>query len=278
MFLVVSPGASVISSTVESGDGGDGGDGASGATGGARGSGGLGATVCTSDVGEGGNGGAGGDGGQGGTGGGGAGGPSIGILGLGNGGLALSGNTVTVGLAGDGGMPNGGIGVSAEVYELQLEGSLIFVTSSMYDGNLGGLAGADAKCQQAADAAGLAGSFRAWLSDNTISAANRLVHSEVPYVRVDGVPVADDWADLTDGTLDYPVVIDENGANVGNSEVWTGTHETGAAIYGQNCSGWTVVSGTAEVGLANLTSYQWTKKYPQFCNRTNVRLYCLEQQ
>jgi len=38
--------------------------------------------------------------------------------------------------------------------------------------------------------------------------------------------VADDWADLTDGTLDNLIVIDENGMNKGNGEVWTG-----AALY-----------------------------------------------
>src|SRR5207248_2675590 len=42
----------------------------------------------------------------------------------------------------------------------------VFVTSVMYDGNLGGLAGADAKCQARATAASLSGTYKAWLSDD----------------------------------------------------------------------------------------------------------------
>jgi hypothetical protein len=53
----------------------------------------------------------------------------------------------------------------------------VFVSGSKWNGNLGGLAGADAKCQQAADAAGLGGTFRAWISDDATSASSRLTHS-----------------------------------------------------------------------------------------------------
>ena len=42
----------------------------------------------------------------------------------------------------------------------------VFVSSQTYDGNLGGLAGADAKCQGLADAAGLKGTFKALLLDS----------------------------------------------------------------------------------------------------------------
>jgi cysteine-rich repeat protein len=42
----------------------------------------------------------------------------------------------------------------------------VFVSSQMYDGNLGGLAGADAKCQALADAANLTGTYMAWISTN----------------------------------------------------------------------------------------------------------------
>jgi hypothetical protein len=64
----------------------------------------------------------------------------------------------------------------------------VFVTSTGYPGNLGGLAGADAKCQERATAAGLGGTFKAWLSaaGTGNSAAERLTHATVPYVRVDG--------------------------------------------------------------------------------------------
>ena len=37
----------------------------------------------------------------------------------------------------------------------KVEPNIVFVTSTTYDGNLGGLAGADQKCQDCAEAAGL---------------------------------------------------------------------------------------------------------------------------
>ena len=48
-----------------------------------------------------------------------------------------------------------------------------FVTSQLYNGNMGGLAGADARCQGLADAVGLPGTYRAWLSSATESPSTR---------------------------------------------------------------------------------------------------------
>src|SRR5262245_3061033 len=45
----------------------------------------------------------------------------------------------------------------------------VFVTSAIYPGNIGGLMGADAKCQTSADAAMLGGSWRAWLSQDGVN-------------------------------------------------------------------------------------------------------------
>src|SRR6185312_12286239 len=49
-----------------------------------------------------------------------------------------------------------------------------FVTSQSYDGNLGGTAGADATCASAATAAGLTGTFAAWLSVTGFDANSRI--------------------------------------------------------------------------------------------------------
>jgi hypothetical protein len=107
----------------------------------------------------------------------------------------------------------------------------VFVTSNIYRGDLGGLLGADAKCQALADAAGLGGEFKAWLSaaGPGNSAADRLTHATGPYVRVDGVQVAANWTDLVDGLLSAPISIDEHGAPVisGTMGVWTGTNTAG---------------------------------------------------
>src|SRR5690349_1441788 len=65
--------------------------------------------------------------------------------------------------------------------------NVAFLTSSRHDGDLGGLAGADATCQTLAEGAGLPGRFVALLSDADQSAIDRL-DSASGWVRTDGLP------------------------------------------------------------------------------------------
>jgi hypothetical protein len=92
----------------------------------------------------------------------------------------------------------------------------------------GGLAGADAHCQQAADDAGLTGEFRAWLSATANdSPATRFERGGGPFVRPDGTVIALDWADLVDGTLAAPISVTAAGIEVDPSampEVVVATH------------------------------------------------------
>ena len=77
----------------------------------------------------------------------------------------------------------------------------VFTTSLKYDGNLGGLAGADAKCQARAVAAALPGTYKAWLSDSAASPSTRFAKATIPYRLVDGTLVANNFTDLTDGSI-----------------------------------------------------------------------------
>jgi hypothetical protein len=159
----------------------------------------------------------------------------------------------------------------------------VFVTSVTYDGNLGGLAGADANCQALADAAGLGGTYKAWLSDSSTDARDRLTHATVPYVRTDGASIADDWADLVDNPagdpLLNPIDRDENGNAVGNVRVWTGTTFAGQMLPGDTiCSDW--LDGTASfngrTGRTNRVDLGWTSVLTLGCNTLRA-LYCFEQ-
>ncbi len=97
----------------------------------------------------------------------------------------------------------------------------VFVTSETYTGDLGGLAGADEKCNALASDAGLDGTYMAWLSGSTRfstpspfavpSPAVRFTKSPIPYARVDGAVIASDWDDLVDGTLLVPIKVTEKG-------------------------------------------------------------------
>jgi hypothetical protein len=129
--------------------------------------------------------------------------------------------------------------------------NVAFIASEAHDGNLGGLAGADAVCNRLAAAAHLEGTFVALLSTSTTNARDRLVvPASAPatpargFIRPDGLPVADTVGDLLDlHRLWYPVVLDENGRSLvydvlNQPYVWTGSEGDGRA--GPNhCADWT---------------------------------------
>lgn len=155
----------------------------------------------------------------------------------------------------------------------------VFVSSTTSNGNLGGLAGADNTCQTLADAAGLLGAYKAWLSDSATYAGDRLTHATVPYVLVDGTQVADNWSDFAvDGNLDHPINQDEHGASVppGNF-VWTGTVLGGD--HSSVCGNWLSAASNLQglVGVANETGFAWSGAFNQFCNTPTLHLYCIEQ-
>ncbi len=154
----------------------------------------------------------------------------------------------------------------------------IFVTSSTYNGNLGGLAGADAKCQTAATAGSLPGTYKAWLSDGTGIAGTRLTSTTLRFILPTSGQIARDFDDLTDSLLDQTININELGATVANgATVWTSTDGEGGGI-GNNCTNWTsgVAGPFGAVGLVGSTTSTWTFSTTVSCTALN-RLYCVQQ-
>ncbi|PKN55633.1 MAG: hypothetical protein CVU56_20205 [Deltaproteobacteria bacterium HGW-Deltaproteobacteria-14] len=69
--------------------------------------------------------------------------------------------------------------------------------------------------------AGHPGAFRAWLGQkdpNVRTPTTRFTRSRVPYVRVDGVTIAESWSDLTDATLAAPLDVDGFGQTVDDGD------------------------------------------------------------
>ncbi len=161
----------------------------------------------------------------------------------------------------------------------------VFTTSLPYDGDLEGLAGADAICQSHADEAGLSGTFKAWISDTRSGPADRWsIDPSLPYVRTDGATVADDWFDLTDGSLDIPIERDEDGDPIipfeeGRPFVWTDTDTAGTPESGSvfNCEDWTT-SGESSGIFGDFTKLDpaWTFWDGTGCGEL-LHLYCFEQ-
>jgi hypothetical protein len=165
----------------------------------------------------------------------------------------------------------------------------VFVTSTLYNGDLGGLAGADAKCQARAEAAGVAGNYKAWLSDATGSPATRFAPSAVPYTLVDGTVIANNWADLIDGNLVAKISKTELGGAVpvGNTvcggggfpTVWSNTTASGALrSAGGSCANWTSLGAQgAAWGNAGLSTSGWS----DWCSggecSSKSPIYCFQQ-
>lgn len=168
----------------------------------------------------------------------------------------------------------------------------VFVTNAIYSGGtIGGLAGADQKCQGAATGAGLSGTYKAWLSDVTGSPSTRFTKSMVaPYVRVDGILVAMNWTDLTDGTLNAAIAKTENNT-VGASEavcdnatswVFTNTRTDGTLLdAGLSCIEWTSNTGGSGWGTLSAADSRWSVSCTggapvNYCGK-RTPLYCFEQ-
>lgn len=159
----------------------------------------------------------------------------------------------------------------------------VFVSTSTHDGNLGGLSGADAICQQDADNGGVPGTYKAWLSDSTtspnLSPPSRLfTHADIAYKRYyDGVKVAYNWSDLTDGTLVAP--IDLTITDVVYEFVRTNTSVSGdIKDPSQNCNDWTSNSTQSYCngGYTTRINNEWTENWGCNCS-SPLRIYCIEQ-
>ncbi len=162
---------------------------------------------------------------------------------------------------------------------------IVFLSDTQTDGDMGGIAGANAICQADAAAASLSGTFLAWLSvsvasGNSSSPATTFNTDTGPFLLPGGVQVADDWTDLIDGTLDAPINHTASGETGVNSFVWTGTQSDGsaAATAAETCSEWSTTASTGSGGSASLDSNSWTENFVTSASCTAVfRLYCFEQ-
>jgi hypothetical protein len=165
------------------------------------------------------------------------------------------------------------------------DGKKVFLTSVIGNGNLGswpdagenaGIEAGDAICQARAAQGGLQGTFKSWLSDSNTDAIGRLT-SNGPWVRLDGVKVADSKADLTDGVLFAPINLTETLQYVGEFSAWTGTANDGKKTV-STCSDWTSSSSdqSGRRGIASDAARDWTSLSTACDRDLEIGLYCFE--
>jgi hypothetical protein len=164
-----------------------------------------------------------------------------------------------------------------------------FVTSEgSGDGaNLGGLEGADAHCQELAEAAGASGkTWRAYLSTGSVNARDRI--GSGPWHNAGGELIAQNLDDLhNDPNINKGTALTETGGTVegrGDSpnrhDILTGSNADGTAIVDMTCNDWTsngegraMVGHHDRIGLRDdAPSKSWNSSHPsRGCSQDALR-------
>ncbi|MDB4940960.1 MAG: hypothetical protein JWP97_494 [Labilithrix sp.] len=163
---------------------------------------------------------------------------------------------------------------------------IAFVTSGQFGAQLGGLAGADAYCQQAArnvslPGAEVDGTYLAWLANTPgfDDPLTRFARSTGGYKRVDGLIIAASWDELTSGQLRNPIDVLENGTTT-NGIVWTNVATNGTATgTSTSCGSWMVSTPGVFGGFGSVAAsdQKWTASGTVGCDGL-ARLLCFQQQ
>lgn len=164
---------------------------------------------------------------------------------------------------------------------LASEGMLVFVTSKRYDGNLGGVEGANKICQKHARAAGLPGKYKAWISTSADQTpAHTFKKSTRSYVLSNNTAIAKNWDDFVSGQHLAAIDHDENGTIVGYStRIWTGTTPQGKDLGKENCNGWQSnnINDSGWVGIVSrFWTPEWSVEMLTACDEGR-NLYCIQQ-
>ena len=145
---------------------------------------------------------------------------------------------------------------------------------------------ADQTCTEWAHNASLGGEWKAWRSTSTEDARDRI--ADATYVRIDGLPIAVDKEDLTDGTILNFLDLNENMDPLKSPyRLSTGTLSNGTHS-GHNCLDWT----SADRNLNQTTGFfvrrrpekalnEWTEEQRFIssfnCGKQNSKVYCFEK-
>ncbi len=160
----------------------------------------------------------------------------------------------------------------------------VFITSAKFKGNLGGLTGADDKCQAEADGPASivpSGTYLAWLSDGFDSPETRFTKSSHRNMLPDGTKIAEDFADLTDGSILHKINSDPTGKRLGLQDFWTGTLADGTTAQQEvTCRGWKadpLSDGRGTHGRTNQTGSTWSTMHSGIMCTHSYRLLCFQQ-
>lgn len=153
---------------------------------------------------------------------------------------------------------------------------LLIFEAPTSDGNLGGFSGAKATCEAQASSQGYSCSdinpFVSFDSDHEIRdlPTNAGYDTDVSISTYDGVKLADNWADLMDGSIQEDLFYFMNA-----SEYHTGSNADGS-LNADNCSGYTSTSGSGKIGRYTSSNSNWISySFSRGCNATTRSFICM---
>jgi hypothetical protein len=150
----------------------------------------------------------------------------------------------------------------------------VFVTSTTYSGAPGSVLAADAACQHQADASGLPGVFRAWISNGKADAYVRM--SDGPWYTTADALAFSSHAELRNAP--QAELLDEAGGYPQNAGAWTGSDVNGTSVP-DNCEAWTnaTAAATGMTGSALGFDATWGGGHaPMRCDQ-KAALLCFQQ-
>jgi hypothetical protein len=151
--------------------------------------------------------------------------------------------------------------------------NIVFVSTMFTTGGFGGLSAADAFCANDAAAAGLPGTFVAFLSTSTVDARSRLAGSR-GWVTPDGTPIADTVESMLDGNRVFnPADQFADGTRSAGISLWTGSSQAGR--FAVACADWTTSAVSVSGNSSYLRSALISDGSTISCN-ANHRIRCFE--
>jgi hypothetical protein len=171
------------------------------------------------------------------------------------------------------------------LYSREFPSQYMFVTDGIFRGDFGGIASAAAACNAEAFAAGLPGEYLPWISAGSVSPSTSWTQLTTPYLRPDGTPIAQSYADLTDSTILAPIRVTPELASI-SSWVWAHTLSDGTA---RSSTGFTItgcrdftyasfVDPIERAGIGNTRNFPqgWSESGTLKCS-LSIPIYCAAQ-
>lgn len=161
---------------------------------------------------------------------------------------------------------------------------MIFVNNSLMTAPDLGIQDLNEKCTEDAIIADIYGTYggkktwKAWISKDGMSIKDHIYNSPGLYISRTGDIIAYSFTDLTDGSINIPIIHDQNGMEHLDQDVWTGTLSDGSFSF-NNCNNWISNSGEfGTVGKTNTITADWTNTQDLGDCSSRKLIYCIEDE